>query len=91
MMKKVIKGLQTCTSSDRGCNTCPYAEDGSYCTEFMMHDALEALYKKSCVPIKKGEHFICSACYTWIISNRFKYCPECGSAIEWSTEMYPGG
>jgi hypothetical protein len=95
-LKKVIKGLEICTSRPCYCTDCPYKKECCLDSQNVMEDALALLKDKKAVKplaIKKemfNEYYGAVACCPkcdcmWImyVDNDMHYCPECGQEVKW--------
>ena len=78
---KVIKGLETCKSSDKTCSDCPY--NGEVCTTSLCDDVLALLKEQEHVCVKEDR---INKCVCGNIVNRYyhpKFCGYCGKELIW--------
>lgn len=64
-MEKVIKGLETCKSSDKTCSDCPY--NGEVCTTSLCDDALILLKEQGSIieQYRKADGFLAAHGWKW--------------------------
>ena len=78
---KVIKGLETCKSTDKTCSDCPY--NGEVCTTSLCDDVLSLLKEQGAV---EPFHRCIGKEFSLIEDSHFDYCPYCGKPITWAKQ-----
>ena len=89
--EKVIKGLETCKSTDKTCSDCPY--NGEVCTTSLCDDVLTLLKEQETewehlwdAPdgTFKGRCKKCGFVHFFIEGHaaQYKFCPECGRSVK---------
>ena len=84
---KVIYDIERCICHvPDACRDCSHYGHGEAigCMEELLKDALELLKEQEAVkPIERNGFYYCGLCRYALMTNRQKYCSDCGQAVKW--------